>query len=67
MPPTEKQVAFANVIAKKLNVKLPEYTRTAYNQFIGYYLPHFRKADGEERKKVDALLREASVGYWEYF
>ena len=67
MKPTDKQISFANVIAKTLNIPPPEGTKQAHSQFISTFLPLFNKTKDPERKKLDAYLRTISVGYWEYF
>ena len=47
--PTEKQVDFAEAIAKELGLDLPkEYTKSAYGEFIGEWQKDFHESKGGE-------------------
>ena len=51
MPPTEKQIDFAELIAYTLGIEFPtcskQYTKWGYSQFISSHLAAFQQAQAE--------------------
>jgi hypothetical protein len=46
MKPTEKQIAYAEYLAKRMCQELPkEYTKKAYSDFIGKWKPEVKLED----------------------